>query len=105
MEEMEAIIRIIRRWKRNTKRSTKGSSSPSLWRATNARCLQYVLPGEGETVYTVAIKQPYQYFTHQVNVPYERHLFRTMAQLPTESVDQFITRLRERADYREFGNA
>ena len=28
-----------------------------------------------------------------------------MSQLPTESVDQFITRLRERADYCEFGDA
>ena len=27
-----------------------------------------------------------------------------MAQLPTESVDQFITRLRERAEYCEFGD-
>ena len=52
---------------------------------------------EGETVYTVAMEQ--------VNVPYERRLFRTMAQLPTESVDQFITRLRERAEYCEFGDA
>ena len=28
-----------------------------------------------------------------------------MAQLPAESVDQFITRLCERAEYCEFGNA
>ena len=107
MEEMEAIIRIIRRWKRSAKRSTKESSSPSLWRTTNARCLLYVSgePGEGETVYTVAMEQLDQYFTLQVNVPYERHLFRTMAQLPTESVDQFITRLRERAECCEFGDA
>ena len=62
-------------------------------------------PGEGETVYTVALEQLDQYFTPQVNVPYERHLFRTMAQLPSESVDQFITRLREREEYCEFGNA
>lgn len=54
-------------------------------------------PAEGETVYTVAMEQLDQYFTPQVNVPYERHLFRTMAKLPTESTDQFITRLRERA--------
>ena len=33
-------------------------------------------PGEGETVYTVAMEQLDQYFTPQVNVPYERHLFR-----------------------------
>ena len=61
--------------------------------------------GEGETVYTIAMEQLDQHFMPQVNVPYERHLFRTMAQLPTESVDQFITRLRERAEYCEFGVA
>ena len=60
-------------------------------------------PGERETVYTVAIEQLHQYFTPQVNVPYERHLFRTMTQLPAESIDQFVTRLREKADCCEFG--
>ncbi|XP_068692945.1 uncharacterized protein [Montipora foliosa] len=62
-------------------------------------------PGEGESVYTVAMEQLDQYFKSNVNVPYERHLFRTMTQLLTESVDQFITRLRERAEYCEFGDA
>ena len=62
-------------------------------------------PGEGETVYTAAMEQLDQYFMPQVNVAYERHLFRSMAQLPAESVDQFITRLRERAEYCEFGDA
>ena len=62
-------------------------------------------PGEGETVYTAAMEQLDQYFMPQVNIPYERHLFRTMAQLPAESVDQFITRLHERAEYCEFSDA
>ena len=44
-----------------------------------------------ETVYTVAMGQLDRYFTPQVNIPYERHLFRT--------------RLRDRADYCEFGEA
>ena len=56
-------------------------------------------------LYTEAMKELDQYFTPQVKAPYERHLFRTIAQLPTESADQFITRLRERAEYCEFGNA
>ena len=60
-------------------------------------------PGQGETVYTVAIEQLDQYFTPQVNVPYKRHTFRMMTQLPTESVDQFVTRLREKVDCCEFG--
>ena len=33
----------------------------------------------------------------------ERHNFRMITQLPTESVDQFVTRLREKADCCEFG--
>ena len=49
-------------------------------------------PGEGETVYTAAMEQVDQYFMPQVNVPYERHLFRTIAQLPAH----------ERAEYCEF---
>ena len=60
-------------------------------------------PGGGETVYTVAIEQLDQFFTPQVNVPYERHTFQMMTQLPRESVDQFVTRLREKADCCEFG--
>ena len=48
-------------------------------------------PGDRETVYTVAMGQLDRYFTPQVNIPYERHLFRT--------------RLRDRADYCEFGEA
>jgi len=47
-------------------------------------------PGEGETGYTVAMEQLDQYFTPLVNVPYERHLFRTMAQIPMESINQYI---------------
>ena len=58
MEEMEAIIPLVRRWKRSTKCSTKESSSSSLWRTTNARCQYYTFPAvrepyEGETVYTI----------------------------------------------------
>eukprot|EP00794_Sanderia_malayensis_P004282 gene4282-4850_t len=61
-------------------------------------------PGEGETVFTVAMAQLDRHFTPQVNVPYERHLFRNMAQLPTESIDQYVRRLRQRADYCQFEN-
>ena len=65
MEEMEAIIRIIHRWKRSTRRSTKESSlhcgGPQMQDAyytfPGAR-----EPGEGETVYIVAMEQLDQYF-------------------------------------------
>ena len=60
-------------------------------------------PDVRENVYTVSIEQLDRYFATQVNVPYERHIFRTITQLPTESFDPFITRLREKADCCEFG--
>lgn len=57
-----------------------------------------------ETVYTVVKAQLENYFTPRVNVSYERHLFRGMAQQPSESVDQYVTRLRQRADFCDFGD-
>ena len=48
------------------------------------------------------MKQLEQHFTPQVNVLFERHLFRNMAQLPNESIDQYVTRLRQKADYCQF---
>ena len=62
-------------------------------------------PGESKNVYDITIEQLDGYFTPQVNVHYERHLFRTMTKLITETVDQFVTRLREKADCCEFGEA
>ena len=62
-------------------------------------------PGEGENVYDITIEQLDGYFTLQVNVPDERHFFRTMIQVTTEMVDQFVSRPREKADCCEFGEA
>ena len=64
----------------------------------------YTLPGtEGHIDFDAAIKKLDDYFIPAVNVPYERHLFCQMAQLDQETVDQYITRLTERAKHCEFG--
>ena len=42
------------------------------------------------------------YFTPKVNVPFERHGFRQMAQLQSETIDQFVCRLRQKAVSCEF---
>jgi len=42
------------------------------------------------------------YFQPRTNVPYERHVFRQLQQRDAESVDQFVTRLRQQADFRNF---
>ena len=55
-------------------------------------------------VYDVTMKQLDGHFAPQVNSAYERHLFRAMKQLSGETIDQFITRLRQKADFCEFGD-
>ena len=44
-----------------------------------------------------------QYFTPLSNVPYERHTFLSIAQESNETVEQYITRLRVKAETCEFG--
>ena len=42
------------------------------------------------------------YFTPKVNVPFERHEFRQLAQLQDETTDQFVCRLQQKAVSCEF---
>ena len=46
-----------------------------------------------------------KYFKPQANVPYERLCFRETSQLANETVEQFVTRLRQKARTCEFGDA
>ena len=43
------------------------------------------------------------YFIPKANVPFERHLFRQIAQENSETVDQFVCRLRQRSVSCDFG--
>ncbi|XP_062600099.1 uncharacterized protein K02A2.6-like [Saccostrea cucullata] len=61
-------------------------------------------PGDGENVYGVALATLNKHFTPQVNHTFERSQFRAMAQTATETVEQFITRLRQKAVYCNFTN-
>lgn len=62
-------------------------------------------PGQDETEYDVAMEQLDNYFRPRVNTPFERHGFRLMTQEQTESVDQFVTRLKQKAEHCNFDNA
>jgi hypothetical protein len=65
----------------------------------------FTLPeGEGDDVYDKAVNALDNYFKPQANVPYERSVFRSMAQSENETIEQYITRLRQRAETCEFGN-
>ena len=59
---------------------------------------------EGETVYEITKRTLTQHFTPHSNIPYERHVFRSMSQQTSESVEQFISRLRIQAETCEFGD-
>eukprot|EP00105_Crassostrea_gigas_P012666 XP_011428727.1 PREDICTED: uncharacterized protein LOC105329234 [Crassostrea gigas] len=62
-------------------------------------------PDGDETVYDIAMEQLDNYFRTRVNTPFERHGFRLMTLEPTESVDQFVTRLKQKAQHCNFDNA
>ena len=59
--------------------------------------------GKEDNVYNAALRTLDAYFSPQVNVPYERHIFRQMKQEENEMVDQFIVRLSNQAANCEFG--
>src|SRR6218665_1235878 len=44
------------------------------------------------------------YFQPRMNIPYERHVLRQFYQEAFESVVQFVTRLRQQADFCDFGD-
>ncbi|KAL9984370.1 hypothetical protein ACROYT_G006656 [Oculina patagonica] len=46
-----------------------------------------------------------KYFKPQANVPYERLCFRETSQLANESIEQFVTRSRQKAQTCKFGDA
>ena len=60
--------------------------------------------GTGENNYLKAKDALDKHFNPQANVPYERLCFRDMSQLPSETVEQFVMRLRQKAQSCEFGD-
>ena len=59
----------------------------------------------GSDIYQKAKATLNKYFKPQANVPYERLCFRETSQLANETVEQFVTRLRQKAQTCEFGDA
>ena len=56
-------------------------------------------------VYKVAVvKLVNEHFTPHINVTYERSVFRSMCQLPGESIHKYITRLEQKAQYCNFAD-
>ena len=52
--------------------------------------------------YDDAEKALTQYFQPSINVPFERHVFRNASQRDDETIEQFITRLRQKAETCKF---
>ena len=58
--------------------------------------------GEDDDLYEAVLRTLEAYSTPQVNIPYERHIFRQMKQEEHETVDQFVVRLSNQAANSEF---
>lgn len=61
-------------------------------------------PEGTDTVYDVTLAILNDHFKPRVNIPVERAAFRSMVQTPSETVDQYITRLRQKAVLCNFPN-
>ena len=57
-----------------------------------------------EDTYQAAVNVLTEHFSPIINLPYERHLFRVTSQKRDETVDQFVTRLRQKAETCSFDN-
>ena len=72
----------------------------------NVQDIYFTLTEEGGSdSYQTAKATLNKYFKPQANVPYERLCFRETSQLANETVEQFVTRLRQKAQTCEFGDA
>ena len=66
--------------------------------------IYFTLAGEDASAsFAATVKVLDDSFIPKTNVPFERHLFRQIAQESGETVDQFVCRLRQRAASCEFG--
>jgi len=63
--------------------------------------IYFILAGKDVNDFAVTVLD--DYFAPKTNFPFERHLFRQIAQESGETVDQFVCRLRQRAISCEFG--
>jgi hypothetical protein len=103
------------RWDKWTKRFNNFFVAMNITDATRKRALllHYIgrsafdifetLTDTGDAkAYDKAIDRLTEHFTPQRNIDHETYLFRQARQLPTETLDQFATRLRQLASTREF---
>lgn len=58
---------------------------------------------EDDTEYEKTVRMLDEHFIPQANVPFERHVFRQMSQENSETIDQFVCRLRTQANNCDFG--
>ena len=59
---------------------------------------------DNEITYEHCVQRLNDHFIPQVNITFERHMFKQLQQLPNETVDQFVARLRQKAASCGFAN-
>ncbi|XP_024891264.1 uncharacterized protein LOC112467046 [Temnothorax curvispinosus] len=65
--------------------------------------LDAVVP-QGRDIYDATKTALQVHFSPQINVPYERHNFRCLAQQADETIDRYVIRLQQQAENCEFGD-
>ena len=63
-----------------------------------------IVPENAQLTFDQTVQTLDGYFDPQMNLPFDRHLFRKMEQAQHETVDQFVSRLRQKEILCGFGN-
>ena len=66
--------------------------------------LYTLVPEDSEITYDDCVQRLNEHFVQQRNIPFERHVCRQTQQLPNETLDQFVARLRQKAASCGFAN-
>ena len=100
---MEAIIQLVFYYQRNNERSAKSGLMLLHTGGLELQELYFTLANEEDEIpFTSCVGVLDQYFIPKVNLPFERHQFRQIIQAPSEKVDKFVSRLRQKATTCEF---
>lgn len=100
---MKAIFRFLFDGKRGNGRQAEEISSLRAARVDVQEIYFTLANGEESSSFTKTMKVLDHYFVPKSNVPFERHLFRQIAQASDETVDQSVCRPRQRAVSCDFG--
>ena len=81
-----------------------GMDVQAIFETVNNVSFEPAFEGDTDSAYKQAVRNLDSYFAPKGNVPYERHIFRSLKQDASETVDQYVSRLKKQSLNCGFGD-